>query len=69
VPQAALQHRLEDRPQCQAVGGGDQVDRAAHQDDPHDAAVEEQPGQSSGRKPGTPQNRKPHGHRSLMRLR
>jgi hypothetical protein len=43
--QVSVEQRLHHRPQGEAVGGGDQVDGAAHQRDAYDAPVEDQPGE------------------------
>lgn len=40
--QLGVEHRLGERSQLEAVVGADEVDRPAHDDDPHDAAVQQQ---------------------------
>ena len=41
--QLTIEHRLHERADGEAVGGGDQVDRAAHHDDAHHLAIDQQP--------------------------
>ena len=43
--QLGVQHRLHQRPEQEAVLGGDEVDRPAHDDDPHDVASDEAVGE------------------------
>ena len=40
--QLLVEHRLHQRPELQAVVGGDEVQRAAHHHDAHDCTVEHQ---------------------------
>jgi hypothetical protein len=47
-PQVAVVDRLDERAEAARVAGGDQVDRAAHQRDPHHLAVAQQPAQLLG---------------------
>ncbi len=44
----AVEHRLDEGPEQQGVVGGDEVDRPAHDDDPHDAPFPQQRGQVVG---------------------
>ena len=44
-----VEHRLHQRTQEQAIVGGDEVQGAAHGDDPDDLAVEQQPAELIGR--------------------
>ncbi len=49
--QLAVEHRLHERSQQEAVVGGDEVDRGPHHHDAHDLAVEEQLPQLVGLEP------------------
>jgi len=66
--QVAVEDRLHQRPQHQAVRPGDQVDRAAHQRHPHQLPVEDQPGQIVGRERVQPSPQPDVGRIRFLRL-
>ena len=63
-----VEHGLHQRSQDERVGGGDEVDRAAHHDDADDLAVGEQPGELLGVEAGEPGPEREIWVRRLLRL-